>query len=231
MTRGIATTTFLFCACLLAWPASAEKVEVAKGIFVTRHTFNAPSNEQPFYGFASKTSEQTQADEAMLRAVKGSGQSEREAFDYAVKLGWRAINAGDSATAARRFNQANIIRPGQASVFHGFAVVAHMRFHDLQYAEELFEVGSHLARYPGYMADYGRLLLVAEKKKEALAVLEVAVEEAPDHAMAWSNLGFARFYDGDNAGACAALDKSVSLRAGKPGPADTLLLRKWAGCS
>ncbi|MGE0233639.1 MAG: hypothetical protein AB7O39_10815 [Flavobacteriaceae bacterium] len=231
MVKIIVAVAFLLSASLWAWPAIAEKVEVAEGIFVSRHTFQAPANEQPFYGFVSKTNEQSQADEAMLRAVKGLGQSDREAFDHAVKLGWRAINAGDAATAARRFNQANLIWPGQARVFHGFAIVAHMRFHDLQYAEELFEVGSRLARYPGYMADYGRFLLIAEKKKEALAVLEIAVEEAPDHATAWSNLGFARFYDGDKEGACAAVEKSVSLRSGNPLPSDIQLLREWAGCS
>ena len=35
-------------------PAAAETVEVAPGVQVTKRTYAAPINEQPFFGFAVK---------------------------------------------------------------------------------------------------------------------------------------------------------------------------------
>ena len=51
---------------LLAGAASAETVEVTPGVKVTKKTFSAPANEQPFFGFAVKDSAQQAAD-ARLR--------------------------------------------------------------------------------------------------------------------------------------------------------------------
>ncbi len=36
--------------------AAAEAVEVAPGVQVTKRSFTAPVNEQPFFGFAAKNS-------------------------------------------------------------------------------------------------------------------------------------------------------------------------------
>ena len=45
-----------------ALSAAAETVEVAPGVQVTKRTYKAPINEQPFFGFAAKDSEQKAAD-------------------------------------------------------------------------------------------------------------------------------------------------------------------------
>ena len=37
-------------------PAAAETVEVAPGVQVTKRSYTAPVNEQPFFGFAAKSS-------------------------------------------------------------------------------------------------------------------------------------------------------------------------------
>ena len=39
-------------------PAAAETVEVAPGVQVTKRSFTAPVNEQPFFGFTAKSPEQ-----------------------------------------------------------------------------------------------------------------------------------------------------------------------------
>ena len=41
--------------------AVAETVEVAPGVQLTKRTYKAPINEQPFFGFAAKNSEQQAA--------------------------------------------------------------------------------------------------------------------------------------------------------------------------
>ena len=38
--------------------AAAEMVEVAPGVQVTKRSYTAPVNEQPFFGFAAKSAEQ-----------------------------------------------------------------------------------------------------------------------------------------------------------------------------
>ena len=49
--------------------ALAETVEVAPGIQVTKRTYSAPVNEQPFFGFAVKTDAQREADEKFVKAL------------------------------------------------------------------------------------------------------------------------------------------------------------------
>ena len=46
-------------------------------------------------------------------------------------------------------------------------------------------------------ADYGRVLLVAKRPKEAQPVLEQAVKDTPDFGDAWINLAHARLQNGD----------------------------------
>ena len=42
----------------MALPAAAESVEVAPGVQVTKRSYKAPTNEQPFFGFAEKNPEE-----------------------------------------------------------------------------------------------------------------------------------------------------------------------------
>ena len=121
-------------------PASAETVEVAPGVQVTKRTYPAPVNEQPFFGFAAKSSEQKAEDEKFVSAMIGATGSREKAFEEATKRAWIAIQAGKIREAALRFNQAFLVSPEQSSVYHGFAVIAQARFNDLDAAEELFKI-------------------------------------------------------------------------------------------
>ena len=49
--------------------AAAETVEVAPGVQVTKRTYTAPINEQPFFGFAAKDSAQQAADANFVNAI------------------------------------------------------------------------------------------------------------------------------------------------------------------
>ena len=216
MSRSIAVLTahLIAIAILLQFhPAVAETMEVAPGVRVTRKSFPAPANEAPFYGFVDKSPTLRQADEVFVSiAIDAYGSRER-AFDVVATRGWRAIAADDMVEAANRFNQASLLSPEQSQIFHGFAIVASARFNDPEFAEELFEIARKQPRaLKSLNADYGRLLLVAKRPKDAEPVLEQAVKDTPTFGNAWSNLGIARLQNGNPGGACLAADRADRLQ-------------------
>ena len=211
--------------------AVAETVEVAPGVQVTKRTYKAPINEQPFFGFAAKNSEQQAADANFVNAIIQAAGTREKAFEETTKRGWRAINANRMGEAAQRFNQAFLISPEQSGVYQGFAAVTLARFKDLDATEELFKVA---LKQPHPMkalnADYGRFLLVAKRPKDAQPVLEQAVKDAPDFADAWTNLAWARFQNGDQAAACAAAEEAAKQRPSATSAGDLTAVRDRAQC-
>jgi Tfp pilus assembly protein PilF len=212
-------------------PALAETVEVAPGVQVTKRTYSAPSNEQPFFGFAAKNSAQQAADESFVTAVVQAVGTREKAFDETSKRGWRAISSGNVAEAAQRFNQAFLLAPEQSGVYHGFAAVAQIRFSDTDFADELFRIAR---KQPNPLktlnADYGRVLLIAKRPREAQPVLEQAVKDTPDFGDAWTNLAWARLQNGDRAAACAAVDEAARQHPSSNANADLTVLRSSAQC-
>jgi predicted Zn-dependent protease len=221
------------CALTLAstFAAIAETVEVAPGVQVTKRSYAAPINEQPFFGFAAKDSAQRAADANFVNAIIQAAGTREKAFEETTKRGWRAVNAGRMGEAAQRFNQAYLISPEQSAVYQGFAAVAQARFKDIDAAEELFKVA---LRQPHPMkalnADYGRLLLIARRPRDAQPVLEQAVKDAPDFADAWTNLAWARFQNGDAAAACAAAEEAAKQRPSATSASDLTAVRNAAQC-
>jgi Tfp pilus assembly protein PilF len=211
--------------------AAAETVEVAPGVQVTKRTYSAPVNEQPFFGFATKSPEEKAADEKFVDAIVGATGSREKAFDETTLRGWRAINTGKIKEAAVRFNQAFLISPEQSRVYHGFAVVAQARFNDLDAADELFKIALDRPNpVKALKADYGRFLLVAKRPRDAQSVLEQAVREAPDFGDAWTNLAWARFQNGDAAAACAAAEEAARHRPSNNSMGDLTAVRSVAQC-
>lgn len=211
--------------------AAAETVEVAPGVQVTKRTYKAPMNEQPFFGFADKNSEQRAADANFVNAIIQAAGTREKAFEETTKRGWRAINANRMGEAAQRFNQAFLISPEQSGVYQGFAAVTLARFRDLDATEELFKIA---LKQPHPMkalnADYGRFLLIAKRPKDAQPVLEQAVKDAPDFADAWTNLAWARFQNGDQAAACAAAEEASKQRPSATSAGDLTAVRDRAQC-
>ena len=74
-----------------ALPAAAETVEVVPGVQVTKRTYTAPVNEQPFFGFAAKSAEQKAEDEKFVSAMIGATGSREKAFEETTKRAWIAI--------------------------------------------------------------------------------------------------------------------------------------------
>jgi Tfp pilus assembly protein PilF len=211
-------------------PSHAEMLETAPGVKVTKKTFPAPINEQPFFGFAEKTPEQRKADADFLAAADKLGS--REAVcDTAIERGWAHMDRGDFPEAAQRFNQAWLLAPERSAIYQGFAVIAAARFGDLEYAEELFKIALRQPKPRRTLkADYGRLLLKAKRPAEAKTVLEESVRDAPEFADAWASLGLARLQTGDAAGACAAVSESEKLKLSRKVMSDLIMLKKQAAC-
>jgi Tfp pilus assembly protein PilF len=211
--------------------AAAETVEVVPGVQVTKRTYSAPVNEQPFFGFAAKSPEEKAADEKFVDAIVGATGSREKAFDETTLRGWRAITTGKIKEAAVRFNQAFLISPEQSRVYHGFAVVSQARFNDLDAADELFRIALDRPNpVKALKADYGRFLLVAKRPRDAQSVLEQAVKEAPDFGDAWTNLAWARFQNGDATAACAAAEEAAKHRPSNNSMGDLTAVRSVAQC-
>ena len=211
--------------------AAAETVEVVPGVQVTKRTYSAPINEQPFFGFAAKNSEEKAADDKFVSAIVEATGSREKAFDETTMRGWRAINTGKIKEAAVRFNQAFLILPEQSSVYHGFAVIAQARFNDLDAADEFFRIALERPNpVRALKADYGRFLLIAKRPRDAQSVLEQAVKDAPDFGDAWTNLAVARFQNGDPAAACAAAEEAAKQRPSNNSGNDLTAVRSAAHC-
>lgn len=224
-------TTALIAVLTLIQPASAETVEVAPGVQVTKKTYSVPINEQPFFGFAVKNAEQRAVDEAFVKGITQAAGTRERAFDEATKRGWLAISSGNVAEAAKRFNQAFLLAPEQSRVYHGFAAVAQIRFQDSDFADELFKIAR---KQPNPLktlnADYGRTLLIAKRPSEAQPVLEQAVKDTPEFGDAWTNLAWARLQNGDRAAACAAAEEAAKQRPSSNANAGLAALRSSAQC-
>lgn len=208
-----------------------EKADIGNGIQVAKKAFDAPVNEQPFFGFVEKSAEMEKADKRFLDTIDSGERSRKQWFDDAIFKGWEAIEKQDYGLAARRFNQAHLIYPAHSAVFHGFAVIVHERFKDAAYAEELYQAGAKQAEKPhNYMADYGRLLLIINKPKEALPILEIGVEHSPFNPSAWSNLAIARLYAGQSDAACEAAKEAEKLDPPPNVHSDIRWLRRNGNC-
>ena len=228
MNRLVALTAF---AMLVASPALAETVEVAPGIEVTRKTFAAPASEAPFFGLTEKEPTLRQTDDIFISIAIEVYGSRANVYEALARRGWDAIAAGDLAEAGTRFNQAWLFAPGKSQIFHGFAMIALQRFHDSEFAEELFKIAR---KAPGALAtlnaDYGHMLLATNRPGDAEPVLEQAVKDTPTSGNAWADLGTARVQNGNPAGACLAADRAEMFQDSVKGNADIKRIWREARC-
>jgi predicted Zn-dependent protease len=222
---------FVISAFVLVSPAMAEMVEVAPGVQVTKKTYPVPANEQPFFGFAAKAPDLVAADQSFVAHIVQLSASREQAMHETLTRGWSALLSGDAATAARRFNQAYLIAPEQSGIYHAFAALVQTRFHDTEYADELFRVALKQPNPAETLkADYGRQLLIVKRPAEARPLLEQAVKDAPKFGNAWSNLAFARLQTGDGPGACVAAAEAEKLLNLENVKSDIALLKRVAKC-
>lgn len=211
--------------------AQAQKAEVASGVSVSRKTYRVPDNEAPFFNFAEKNDAQKAADQKLVAAVLERVPDRARAAGTAIDAGMRAfLSDNDTATAAKRFNQAFLLDPRQSGIYHGFALVAATRFKDFAYADELFGLAARMkSPAPPLRADHGRMLLMAGRPAEAKPLLEQAVKDTPDWAVPRMNLTWAVLQTGNRDEACrlATQVKGKDLASVER---DLVLFKQKAGC-
>jgi predicted Zn-dependent protease len=212
-------------------PAMAETVEVAPGVEVTRKAFKAPASEAPFFGLVDKEPTLRKTDDVFISLAVEVYGSRANVFEALSRRGWEAMAADDLELAGTRFNQAWLFAPGQSQIFHGFAIIALARFHDQEFAEELFRIAR---KAPGALAtlnaDYGHMLLAANRPRDAEPVLEQAVKDTPTSGNAWADLGLARLQNGNQAGACVAADRADMFQDASGVNADIKRIWREARC-
>ena len=218
--------------CMVSSLAQAETVEVAPGVQVTKTTFKAPADEQPFYGFTAKTAGPRAADEKLLSDLIATAGSREQAFEAVTLRGWKAIQGGRAVEAAKRFNQAWLLMPERSAVYHGLAMVTQMRFNDLAFADELFRQ-AYKQPHPlkALNSDYGRLLLMQKRYRDAQPVLEKAVVDTADFGDAWAYLAFAKLQNGDKAGACVDASEARKRKPSRSTVRDLAHIEKDAKCN
>lgn len=228
--RGAVPACVLAATLAFSAPAFSETIETAPGIAVSKRDFEAPVNEVPFYGFRAKTPEQSAADAKFLVEIDGASGREAAARQL-IQQGGQALMAGDLATAAKRYNQAFLVRPGAAEVYHGFAVIVAARFKDAAYADELFRIAHRLQpEEPQLLHDYSRFLMVEQRPAEALPLLEALVKHPKAGATNWNNLGFAYALTGQNPRACEAAKQAQTKSPRGKAQKDLEILRQVASC-
>lgn len=232
MGRGFAGLLIGFMLIVLSGAARAEMVEVAPGVQVTKTTFDAPGDEQPFYGFAAKEKGARAVDEKLLPDLIAATGSREQAFEAVTLRGWKAIQSGRAGEAAKRFNQAYLLMPERSAVYHGLAMVAQMRFNDLAFADELFKQ-AYKQPHPlkALNSDYGRLLLMQKRYRDAQPVLEKAVVDTADFGDAWAYLAFAKLQNGDKAGACVDAAEARKRKPSRATVRDLAHIEKDAQCN
>ncbi len=182
------------------------KVQVAKGVSVTRHAYRVPDNEAPFFNFA-KDRQMPPSDESYVRTVLDKVQDRAEAARMLAASATVSLLQGKDAPAAgRRLNQAFLIDAQQSLVYHGYAILVSEHFHDHKFADELMRVAARMnSPDPSLIADHGSVLLDLDRPTEARLLLERAAKANPNSGRVRANLALAVYLTGDRTRACHLL--------------------------
>ncbi len=179
MKKVIPATIFLLLVFIL--PAFAEDtienlINANQGAARAR-SLSAPANEVPMFEGVKKTPEQLKADREFVDlAVKEKG-GRAAAAGHMIKRGWEACDENDFAAAAKRFNQAWLIDPDNAKVYHGFGVWAGKQNKIDDAFKYLLKAGELCGTDPAILCDLGLAYILCaqmnqdkpEQKKKYLA--------------------------------------------------------------
>lgn len=179
----------LFLALLVALPAFQESM-------------SAPVHLMPMFGGQSKRTASND-EKALVASYEKRGFTKQEGARELVVLGWNALDRKDYSNAISRMNQAWLLDPGNADVYHGFALIVERRDKDMKGAEALYRQA--IKKYnvaPETYVDYGRLLLLQGRADESLDVSYKALDVSPRVRDARVNVAQAHFRKADYLKAC-----------------------------
>jgi Tfp pilus assembly protein PilF len=220
----------VFCILCLCSPSGALSGEVAPGFSIEPRNYDVPINEQPFFGFATKEQFQIDADRKFAESMEQRG-GRKAAAKEVIAAGWQFLfERGDTETATKRFNQAWLLDRGQSQIAHGFALIVFQRFGDVNHAIELMVLAGKLENpAPPLLADHGQFLIFAKRPKEAIPLLQKAIEQAPNIARPRFHLARAYADDGQSDLACETL-KAIPAENVARFENDNTAIRRIAKC-
>lgn len=170
--------------CGLLMISTAMAQVIAPGVTVELKLYGVPINEEPYFGFLPKTPAQIEADREFVEAIDRSGTGRDASADISIAQAWQAIGSGRFDIAARRLNQAWLLRPDRSEITHFFAIIVQERFNDSDRAIALFEAAARLSGpLPTLPADHASLLLAVGRPADAIPLFRQAVRESPDWAI------------------------------------------------
>lgn len=163
-----------------------------------------PINECPLYGGTKDRDNLDQVDQAFIRtAVASAGSREAAALQF-IDYGWQSFREKDIPLAMERFNQAWLLDPKNGSVFHGMAVLVHVRDNNIAQADLLYQAALTAERIsdPYLYADMGQFLGRTDRHIEAIAFLRKVLELDPATPGVRANLSISLLSTGSQDEAC-----------------------------
>lgn len=179
----------------------------------------------PKYGGIEKTPDQKKSDSAFIKDVMEKFQTEREASDHMIDLGFKYLYRGDFKTAMYRFNQAYLLDNANENIYWGYGGI-YMAFGEFDRCRKQYEDGLKtnpknaeiLVDYgTSYLGEYYQHLkrdpkLAKEKLDRAIAKLREAYGYKPENANASYKLAICYMYQDDCENANSYLAISEKLK-------------------
>jgi Flp pilus assembly protein TadD len=210
--------------------ARPPQIEVTPNVMVSRHIYRVNDNEAPFFNFQTARALPPE-DEDYVTTVLEQVPDRAEAARMVGASAWRSLLIGkDLEAAGRRLNQAFLIDARESIVYHGYAALVSERFQDYSFADELMRIAARMnAPASTLNADHGRILLLADRPKDARPYLEKGIRDEPDWAVPRANLAIAVYLSGNPKEACRLI-RDVRGREREAMDRDLEMLRARAKC-
>lgn len=138
----------------------------------------------PKYGGLERTKKEKESDEEFKRKVMESFDTEKEASNHMIDLGFQYLYKGDLKTAMYRFNQAYLLDNANSNIYWGYGTI-YMAFGKPDLSREQYEEGLRMdSENDKILIDYGTTYLAEfydnyeinniEKANESL---DIAIEK------------------------------------------------------
>lgn len=104
----------------------------------------APINVLPMYGGVAKNESQANADNDFLKTIDAQGQTRDSSSRFFSNRGWSYYYQGNDNLAMKRFNQAWLLNPNNASAYFGFGSIIGRRRSSIDSAIMFFKIAYKL---------------------------------------------------------------------------------------
>ena len=130
----------------------------------------------PEYGNVTKSKEQVEDDEELIKASLKADTTHRKASDHLVRLGFTYLSRGDLKTAMYRFNQGYLLDPKNENIYWGYGAI-YGSFNDYQTAIVQYDKGLSInPRSSVILTDKATLYFVGFQQDNDHVKLDTAID-------------------------------------------------------